>query len=117
MRDRRQSRPVELDNSATSALLPTTMLGPVEKVGTVATELVEEHAALLAGLSSSRVVAVEAGEVEQQHEDLGPFDVPENGDRDRGRPPRLDEPGDVGQHELVPARPHDAEVCSSVVNG
>ena len=102
MRDRRETRPVELEQLDVG-LAADDEARPVEQVGPVATQLIEEHPLLRGRILLLRVFAVQPGEVEQQHEDAGPLDVAEKAVTE---PPTLrrafDEPGDVGQHELAP---------------
>ena len=79
---------------------------PLEQLGPVAAELVEQHRSCSAGGRSST-----RREVEEQHEHPRPLDVaeelvPEAAPLGRA----LDEAGDVGDHELVVLEAHDAEV-------
>ena len=80
---------------------------PVEQLGPVAGQLVEQHPFLL-----GRRHAVERGEVDQQAQHAGPLDVAEElvpEPTALARP--LDQPGDVGDDELVVVvEAHHAEV-------
>ena len=81
---------------------------PLEQLGPVAAELVEQDPLLLLGRA-----LVDRREVEQQHEHARALDVAEELVAEPAALGRaLDEPGDVGEHELVVAEAHDAEVAA-----
>ena len=93
-------------NCATSAFVPITSRGPVEQLGPVAAELVEQDPLLLL-----RRPPVHRREVEQHHQHPRALDVAQEAVAEAAALGRaLDEPGDVGEHELVVLEPHDAEV-------
>ena len=79
---------------------------PVEQIGPVAAELVEQHRAPV-----RRAASVDRREVEQDHEHAGALDVAQELVAEAAALGRaFDQPGDVGEHELVLVEAHDAEV-------
>ena len=86
-------------------MVPTTSRGRVEQLRAVARQLVEQDPLLLGWRHT-----VEGGEVDEQAQDPGPFDVAEEPVTEALALARsFDQPGDVGDDELgVVVDPHHA---------
>ena len=104
----RSSSPSNVELGGDVGLGPDDQARTLEQLGPVATELVEQDPLLLLGRAP-----VDRREVEQEDEHPRPLDVAEELVAEAAALGRaLDEAGDVGEHELVVAEAHHAEVAA-----